>query len=411
MDPYPPDGGAALRNWQNICAAQEIGDVGVIAVGLEEPQDASTPPEISLYRSFGRRSRQNTVPGPLIRRAVQVLHPFRHHRTDRAYAAEAAEGLSRAIKQFGPDVVVFEEVWLYRYFRETEEAIPTTVLDAHNVEAALRPTIEKGRMSKRLVRTAEGWSLRRIEESFVERADQVWFCSEEDQQLARNLYGEISSSRVIPNGINTEYYQGVREQRESKGPQSEAPTITFIGGYGYQPNQNAAHFLIDRVWPKVRGRIPACRLVLVGGSPSSHMRDRANQEAQLDVPGRVPDVRPFLAETDVVVTPLFEGGGTRLKILEAFAVRCPVVSTPKGVEGLDVQDGRQVLLGETAEELARESTRLLRKRDLRDQLTQNAWECVRDRYDWPVVGEKVRDALQDVSLQMEKSTGEASASS
>jgi glycosyltransferase involved in cell wall biosynthesis len=293
MAPYPPDGGAALRNWQNIRAAQKLGEVGLVAVELDKNATMSAPPGVSLYRSFERRARKSTDPGRLLRRAIQVLHPFRHHRVDRVYDEEAANGLFGAIEQFDPDVVVFEEVWLYWYFREGEKEIPTAVLDAHNVEAVLRSTIGARRKDKRLVHTVEQWSLRRIERSFVGRADQVWLCSEDDRQLARELYGEIPSSRIIPNGINTDYYQEVRERRYSRDSRSELATITFIGGYGYRPNRNAAHFLIDQVWPKVCEHVPTCRLVLVGGTPSSYMKKQAAGEERLDVPGRVPDVRPF----------------------------------------------------------------------------------------------------------------------
>ncbi|MBB4062111.1 glycosyltransferase family 4 protein [Salinibacter ruber] len=396
-DPYPPEGGAALRNWQNIRAAQELGEVGVVAVGLQEAQVSLTPPEISTYRSFEHRSQERSALGHIIHRAVQVLHPFRHHRIDGVYDSHAAEGLSAVIEEFCPEVVVFEEVWLYPYSLGVESKRPTTVLDAHNVESQLRSTIEEAREDKGIIHAIERAALERIERAFYKRADQVWVCSEEDRRQAQALYGQGTPTQIIPNGVSTAYYEDVREQREHKGLKSEEPVITFIGGYGYPPNRHAAHFLIDRVWPKVREQEPSCRLALVGGSPTSYMTTQAAEKDRLEVPGRVPDVRPFLVESDAVVTPLFEGGGTRLKILEAFSSRCPVVSTAKGVEGLDVQHEQHVLLGETADELAAQSLRLFREPELREHLVQNSWDRVQEAYSWTKIGKTIRNALTEAA--------------
>jgi glycosyltransferase involved in cell wall biosynthesis len=101
--------------------------------------------------------------------------------------------------------------------------------------------------------------------------------------------------------------------------------------------------------------------------------------------GVVDDVRPLIASASVSLAPIRVGGGTRLKILEAMALRAPVVATSKGAEGLDVRDGEHLLIADTPEAFADATIRLLKEPGLRERLADNAYQLVREHYDWAVV--------------------------
>jgi glycosyltransferase involved in cell wall biosynthesis len=109
--------------------------------------------------------------------------------------------------------------------------------------------------------------------------------------------------------------------------------------------------------------------------------------------GFVDAVHPYLAASDIVAIPLFEGGGTRLKALEAFASGLPVVSTTKGVEGLGVRDGEHVLIADTAEAMAAQVARLAADAPLRRRLADAAFALVQQRFSWDAVGARVQGAL------------------
>src|SRR4051812_41704682 len=104
------------------------------------------------------------------------------------------------------------------------------------------------------------------------------------------------------------------------------------------PNGNAASFLIREVLPRVRQVRPDARLLIVGRNPPADVA-AYHERAGVVVTGGVPDVVPYFRDARCLVVPLESGGGTRLKILEAFAAGLPVVSTPVGVEGIDAQNG------------------------------------------------------------------------
>ncbi len=131
--------------------------------------------------------------------------------------------------------------------------------------------------------------------------------------------------------------------RRERSPQS-GPTIFYAGAYWWRPNFDAAHMLIDEIYPRLRERYPGTRLMLVGRNPTPQMEAAARADEQIVVTGEVDDIRPYLAQSHVAAVPLLIGGGMRSKIIEAFAAGLPVVSTTKGAEGIEVVDGRELLV-------------------------------------------------------------------
>ena len=136
-----------------------------------------------------------------------------------------------------------------------------------------------------------------------------------------------------------------------------AATILFQGTLRYPPNADAARYLIDELRPAIVRLVPnaAVRLVGVTTPTIAALGDRPG----VTVVGRVPDIDTELARADLVLVPIRFGSGTRIKILEAFAHRIPVVSTVLGAEGLDVVDECHLLLADTPDAIAVACARLL----------------------------------------------------
>ena len=168
---------------------------------------------------------------------------------------------------------------------------------------------------------------------------------------------------------------------------SHPPTVTFQGTLRYPPNADAAHFLVHDVVPLLRQLVPDVRVRLVGTT--------APALAALDDPpavtlvGQVPDMADELAGSDLVVVPLRFGSGTRLKVLEAFAQKLPVVSTTLGAEGLGAEDGVHLLVADSAAELAGACARLLEDEGLRERLVERAHELFREHFADEVVAGQV----------------------
>jgi polysaccharide biosynthesis protein PslH len=130
----------------------------------------------------------------------------------------------------------------------------------------------------------------------------------------------------------------------------------------------------------------------------------AREDNQITVTGEVDDIRPYLATARVMVTPLLQGSGTRLKILEAFAAGCPVVSTTKGVEGLQVQDGEQYLRAEGSAAIVAAVQRLWGDSVLEMKLIKSAQGLLQSAYSWDVVQQTMGNALEQLRTADAKRT-------
>jgi glycosyltransferase involved in cell wall biosynthesis len=131
----------------------------------------------------------------------------------------------------------------------------------------------------------------------------------------------------------------------------------------------------------------------VGRNPTAEILRLAEADVRVHVTGTVPDVRPYLWESTVSIVPLRIGGGTRLKIYEAMAAKVPVVSTTVGAEGLDVRDGENIALADSAEAFVDRCLALLECAEARRKQSQAAWEMVSACYSWEAVARKFEQFL------------------
>ena len=157
---------------------------------------------------------------------------------------------------------------------------------------------------------------------------------------------------------------------------------------------DAAEWLVGQIVPRLQVKVPGVEIRLVGKSAPGVAR--LHRPPAVTVVGQVPEMEPELARADIAAVPLRIGSGTRLKILESFAHRVPVVSTSVGADGLDVRDGVHLLLADDAEGFAEACRRLLTDADLRGRLVDAAEELFVERYESTRVREQVQRLVRDV---------------
>ena len=382
VSPYPPAGGVALRNWQTLNLLKRRGDVAVFAI-YKGPDKASQPLAqkgfLTTHYDIAtpHRSRFEKV-----KNRLGFLRPDGYKYSDWLYTAEAAEALCDLVKRFQPTLVIFEELWLYPYLRTVQQVDSNCaiILDNHNIEGDK----EDYRLHPRTLR-----QIRYIEKRFVQQATQTWVCSHLDCQKLQQLYGvDVDNIKVIPNGVEANFYhQGPTMARQPH-------QLLFLGKFSYQPNAEAALILIHEIYPKLKQRFPHTHLWLVGRDPTPAME--AAIDEHIHVTGMVPDVRPYLSRASTMVVPLKQGGGTRLKILEAFASYCPVVSTAKGAEGLAAKDNCHLCIGNTSEEIIEKVAYLWQNESIIHQIVKNAHELFTQAYSWHAVEQPLSAAVDSL---------------
>jgi glycosyltransferase involved in cell wall biosynthesis len=400
--PYPAFRGGDLRIWQHVKALEAVSQVGVFGVCSNDHRSAHVPPGITLWRSSTDPALAYPPPqGRKLASRAWSLDPTGHP-SDLYYSDAAAAELAEIADEFEPQVVIIEGLWLHRYIELLKSHNCRIILDSHNVETALyqqrAETTCGGDLQARLIREVLPARTATIERYATHAVDQIWVCSGDDARLMKELHQPPVPIYVVPNALNVGSYEVIHDSARSC-PDAVDPSkkpLIFLGTFAYWPNAAAAIFLIEEFFPRLASQSPEYQLLLVGSRPTSRMLQAAKTDPRIMVTGAVSDIRPYLAAASVLVVPLFEGGGTRFKILEAFAAKVPVVSTAKGAEGLEVRNERHLLVAENVEEMIDAVRRIWADECLKRRLSANGWELVKQRYSWEVAGRQIRKALQNL---------------
>lgn len=305
---------------------------------------------------------------------------YRRHAWPSVAAAWRAE-----LQRFEPQVLYFDHLDSFVYRSTRASGRQSVAIDLHNIYSLLvrRAADDQPSRLKRWFLRHQASLLESIEHQAARHCDAVLAVSDVEAAHFRQLGARHVVT--IPNGVDCTALDALPVGRTG------SPTIVFIGTMSWGPNAAAARFLAQEVLPEVRRHIANARLVILGRDPDRETV-ALGQLPGVEVTGTVPDVTPFLTDAAVLAVPLEAGGGTRLKILEAFAAGLPVVSTAIGVEGIDARPGVHFRLAERRE-FARALISLLNDRPAATTLASAARALARQSYDWSSIGERLAQVV------------------
>jgi glycosyltransferase involved in cell wall biosynthesis len=317
--------------------------------------------------------------GAAIRGEPYIL--YERHRRRAVRAAVRAE-----IEREPPHLLYLDHLDSAVFFPR-RPSVPV-VQDLHNVYSLLvrREAAARGGLTGPYL-AREARLLARAEERAVRLADMIFSVSDPEAAHFHSLGARCV--QVVPNGVDCAAYESL-----PVGRHGAAPVILYVGTMSWAPNAGAARFLAAEVLPRVRERLPAAELWVVGKEPPPDLVELGRRPG-VRITGNVPSMLPFLRDAHTLAVPLEAGGGTRLKILEAFAAGLPVVSTPVGCEGLCVTPGEHLLVCERSR-FAETLTSLLADAAAGARLAGRAREVARQQYDWNAIGPCACDALDRV---------------
>ena len=292
---------------------------------------------------------------------------------------EFQQALDRVLRANRFDVVNLEFSFLGNYnLRQAPagETPPALVVDSHNIDYDLARQYARSGSSiwRRLYYEVNWRKLRREELRTYQDAEAVYLCSAADEQ---RLLDEAPAAHtaVIPNAADVEYYQP-----RPTDPAPDGHTVVFFGLLSYVPNVDGMLHFIQEIWPHIVEKNPKARCKIIGGSPPPSLQALASD--RIEVTGFVPDLRPHLAEAALVVVPLRLGGGTRLKIVEAMAMGKAIVSTSLGAEGIEAEQGRDLLIEDEPTAFADAVNALLADPEAAARIGQAARQLAVDKYSW-----------------------------
>lgn len=302
-------------------------------------------------------------------------------------AAERAIGEMTAARRY--DLVHFDTVSLAP-FRHLAAGVPAT-LGHHNIESHLftrRAQTEKGAFM-RWYFEREGRLLAELERSTAPQFAGHITCSDLDSVRLHEVVGQVPTF-CIPNGVDCDYF---RSQGAAQKPQS----LLFVGTMNWHPNSDAMQFLLQEVWPGLRAELPGVTLDIVGANAPQGLLALAAQSPGVTAHGFVPDVRPYFDAAELFVCPIRDGGGTKLKLLDAFAMGKAVLAHPIAMEGIDAVPGVHVELAETPEEFQRGIVALLADPERRRALGARARVLVEEKYSYQGIGNRLASTLEQLA--------------
>ena len=251
------------------------------------------------------------------------------------------------------------------------------VLFQHNVEAAIwqRHYEVQTNALKRRYLYRQWRKMQQFEREACHRVDCVIAVSEADSETMQRDYG-LAKVYDIPTGVDVDFF------RPTSTVATRPNSLVFTGSMDWLPNEDAINYFTQQILPLIRKAIPDVSITVVGRNPSRKLLELGEREQSITVTGRVEDVRPYIEGAAAYIVPLRIGGGTRLKIYEALAMEKPTISTTVGAEGLNINNGEDLLLADTPDDFANAVVRVLKEPALARQLGVKGAQTVRERYSW-----------------------------
>lgn len=185
---------------------------------------------------------------------------------------------------------------------------------------------------------------------------------------------------VVANGVDVEHFNKVKPQKPT------IPTILFVGNFKWLPNKDAAKFLVTKIWPKIKEKLPQAKLWIVGRNPTPDIIN-LSQRGSINITGDIDDIRTAFSRSHLMLAPIRNGRGTKYKVLEAMASRVPVVTTRLGIEGIKAKDS--VIVAESADNLASNTIKVLTNPKFAESMAKEAQAIVYQSYNWQSISRKL----------------------
>lgn len=393
--PYPPKGGVNQRSYNLIKEISKKHNVYIIAFSQKSQQPTKEIRDQSIegLSELGKIIDVYTFDSDLslfnkfilITKSIFTKDPYTIN-----WLKKKGVGLKiqAAIEMNNIDLVHFDTIsWaVYRHYVKDCK----TVMNHHNVEShmMIRRVQKESNYFKKLYYFQEGIKLKYYEKQYCGDFHLNITCSKNDTNRLRsmlpNLYVE-----TIPNGVDIGYFR-------QSGLVQEENSLIFAGGLSWYPNIAAMEFFANEVWPMLSQEVDGISMTVVGRNPPQWLLDFSKSNNNFKVTGFVDDVRPYIERASIYVCPINDGGGTKLKILDALAMGKAIVAHPIACEGIDVIEGESVMFAEKPVEYIEKIKLLNRDRMLRNKLGINGRRLIEEKYDYTNIGNKLNNLYMNL---------------
>ena len=391
--PYPLDGGCWIRTYHVLRLLSQEFDVTALyfeRMGLSAREDAVQLEE--NLRELARFGEVEAFPVPQTRSRMRLLWDharsvlLRKVYTQYIFDSSAfRKRLGELLRARSFDLVHMDSLDLATYLPLCE-GLPVVCVH-HNVESELlrRRAPVQGHAAARAYFRYQADRMKREEQDWIGRIALNVVVSEDDRDVLASFVPEARFA-IVPNGV---------DMNEFRPEPARGAGLAFIGGTNWFPNLDALDFFCESILPHLRAAGAELPVHWVGRASEEEQRRYAD-EFGVKLTGYVDDVRPFMRDTLCNIVPLRAGGGTRLKILNSWAMGKAIVTTSVGCEGLDARDGENILIRDDPRGFAVAILRLRSEDSLRLKLEQGARKTAEQHYSWDVIGPAMTASYRDL---------------
>jgi len=306
----------------------------------------------------------------------------------RNHVTEATAAIKKELATNDYDLIHAETFYMMPHLPETK--VPIILVEQTIEYSGYESYAKKAPWPLKPILNIDINKIRMWEKHYWQIADRLIVMSKEDKSYITKHVSEKSKIDVVANGVDTTWFNQVKKNLP---PQ---PTVLFVGTFNWLPNREAVRFLVTQVWPIILKNLPQARLLIVGNAPTQEVLHYPQIQKNITVQGGIPDIRDAFAQAHVLIAPVFDGKGTRYKILEAMASQTAVVATKTAVEGLNLMPNKHALISDNATGLANQALTLLNHNRKRQLLAKNGLSFVKKQYDWSLISQKLDKIYQTI---------------
>lgn len=380
--PEPADNGSKLRILNLLRGLARHYEVTLLSFSdqpevsreAKQVQSLCTESHIIPWREFNPHSARATL-GFLSLSPRWLIDTF---------SQEMAAEIARQLNGKKYDLIIASQLPMaayYPYFKDVPAIFEEMELGLY-VDDLQR----SARWTQRLRRQVAWIKLRVYLSRLLKHIRAVTVVSDAERELAVGNFPRLKKITVIPNGMDVDAYAEIAWTPKPH-------TMIFTGSFRYSVNYEAMVWFVGKVFPLILNKIPDAELIITG----DHLDLPLPAQKNTQLTGRVDDVRQWVANSAVALAPLWSGGGTRLKVLEAMALGVPVVATSKGAEGLGAQHGTHLFVVDSPEEFAARVIELMQDQALASRIAFNAREFVKANFDWNIVMPNFLQVVEDAA--------------
>ena len=400
--PYPPKGGVLQRSYHLLKEVAKHHDVDLLAFhqpNLMGPLVSSLDEGIKeaqqVLNGFCKKVEFVEISSQQVRfgnyfLALKSLFTQDPYNINWLKSPEYTKVLRELLQSSDYDLVHFDTISLVPYFNLVGK-IPT-VLDHHNIEShmLIRRAENESNVLKKWYFRQEGLRLETFEKQFCPQFSLNITCSEIDKQRLRGI-APASWVEEVPNGVDVNYFKPDRSVEQGKN-------LIFIGTLNWYPNIEAVRFLAHELWPSLKKEVPGISIDIIGAEPPEDIVRLSETDSDFRVHGFVDDILPFMNKAAIYVCPIMDGGGTKLKVLDALSMEKALVAHEIACEGIRVQNEKNVIFAQSVDDYIDAIKLLIENKQLRQKMGEEARKLVEDKYAYEMVGENLSDLYEQCSV-------------